>query len=123
MLSGPAGRRPGAWHQRRAVCGSMASGSTAGAIVQSVDHTYTTLPPRIRADMKTKLTVTIDRDLLPKAKRYARARGVSLSEVIEANLRRLSADETKSFASRWRGKFVPVARTDERYVALAKKYL
>ncbi len=74
--------------------------------------------------MKTKLTVTIDRDLLPKAKRYARARGTSLSEVIEANLRRLSSgDEMKSFASRWRGKFVLAARDDERYVALAKKYL
>lgn len=74
--------------------------------------------------MKTKLTVTIDRDLLPKAKRYARARGLSLSEVIEANLRRLSSgDETQSFASRWRGKFVPAERADERYSALAKKYL
>ena len=74
--------------------------------------------------MKTKLTVTIDRELLPQANRYARARGLSLSGVIEANLRRLSAgDETKWFASRWRGKFAPAERADERYVALAKKYL
>ena len=80
-------------------------------------NTYTAI-------MKTKLTVTIDRDLLPKAKRYARERGLSLSEVIEANLRRLSdGGETKSFASRWRGKFVPAERADERYIALAKKYL
>lgn len=80
-------------------------------------NTYTAI-------MKTKLTITIDRDLLPKAKRYARARGLSLSEVIETNLRRLSSgDETKSFASRWRGKFVPAEHADERYIALAKKYL
>lgn len=74
--------------------------------------------------MKTKLTVTIDRDLLPRAKRYARSRGVSLSEIIENSLRRLSSsDETPSFSARWRGQFVPVERTDERFVALAKKYL
>ena len=74
--------------------------------------------------MKTKVTVTIDRDLLPLAKRYARARGVSLSEIIEGSLRRLSAgDETPSFATRWRGQFVPAERVDERFAALAKKYL
>ena len=74
--------------------------------------------------MKTKLTVTIDRDLLPKAKRYARSRGVSLSEVIETSLRQLSAGgRPESFASRWRGKFVPADRVNERYSALAKKYL
>jgi len=74
--------------------------------------------------MKTKLTVTIDRDLLPRAKRYARERGVSLSEIIESSLRRLSsADEAPSFAARWRGQFVPATKADERYEALAKKYL
>ncbi|MBP6771900.1 MAG: hypothetical protein KA154_02815 [Gemmatimonadaceae bacterium] len=74
--------------------------------------------------MKTKLTVTIDKDLLPRAKRYARERGVSLSEIIEGSLRRLSdADDTPSFASRWRGQFVPAEHADERFDALAKKYL
>ncbi len=74
--------------------------------------------------MKTKLTVTIDRDLVPIAKRFARARGVSLSELIEANLRRISsASHTSSFSERWRGKFVESGNEDERYRALAKKYL
>ncbi len=74
--------------------------------------------------MKTKLTVTIDRDLLPRAKRYARSRGVSLSEIIEGSLRRLdSGDETPSFATRWRGQFVPAERADARFTALARKYL
>lgn len=74
--------------------------------------------------MKTKLTVTIDRDLLPKAKRYARARGVSLSELIEASMRQLNTDErTPTFASRWRGTFAPATRKDEWYKALAKKFL
>lgn len=36
---------------------------------------------------KTKLTVTIDSEVLPRAKEYARTRGVSLSSVIEQILR------------------------------------
>ena len=33
--------------------------------------------------MKQKLTITVDAELLPLAKRYARSRGVSLSSLIE----------------------------------------
>lgn len=74
--------------------------------------------------MKTKLTLTVDRDLLPKAKRYARRRGVSLSELVESAMRQLTDEQGEAtFAQRWRGKFVAVRRTDERYRALAKKYL
>ncbi len=73
--------------------------------------------------MKTKLTVTIDKDLLPRAKRHARSRGVSLSQLIEDALRVASAEEGSSFASRWRGKFRPAARPSARYRALARKYL
>ena len=36
---------------------------------------------------KTKLTVTIDSEVLPRAKEYARAQGVSLSALIEEALR------------------------------------
>lgn len=79
---------------------------------------------RIRGqDVKTKLTVTIDRDLIPRAKRYARSRGVSLSHLIETALRKFSAGESPSFASRWRGKFQTAEHDDARYRALAKKYL
>jgi post-segregation antitoxin (ccd killing protein) len=73
--------------------------------------------------MKTKLTVTVDRDLIPKAKRYARSRGMSLSAVIENALRGLAEDEGKSFVDRWQGKFVLAERDDERYRALVKKYV
>jgi len=42
---------------------------------------------------KTKLTVTIDSEVLPRAKEYARSQGVSLSSVIEQILRdKLEAD-------------------------------
>ncbi len=73
--------------------------------------------------MKTKLTITVDADLLPRAKRYARAQGVSLSSLIEASLKDLAGDGTGSFVSRWRGTFEPAKRGDARYDALAAKYL
>jgi post-segregation antitoxin (ccd killing protein) len=72
--------------------------------------------------MKTKLTVTIDRELLPRAKRYAREKGVSLSSLIEDALRNLGEAGGTPFAERWRGRFVPADRDDERYRALADKY-
>lgn len=73
--------------------------------------------------MKTKLTITVDRDVLPEAKRYARARGVSLSSLIEDALREMAQPGRPSFAGRWRGRFVPAERDDERYRALSEKYL
>ena len=40
--------------------------------------------------MKQKLTITVDSDLLPVAKRYARSRGVSLSSLVEQSLREMA---------------------------------
>lgn len=81
-------------------------------------------PIRIRVTpMKRKLTITVDGELLPKAKRYARSQGVSLSSLIETELRSLVSGEAASFSSRWRGEFEPAAREDPRYEALARKYL
>lgn len=74
--------------------------------------------------MKAKLTVSIDEELIPKAKRFARGRGISLSELVETSLRSVTAeDESPSFSERWRGKFQSADRQDERYKALAKRYL
>ena len=73
--------------------------------------------------MKAKLTVTIDKDLIPQVKQYARSRGVSLSHLIEGALRELNANSGPSFSQRWGGKFRPADRDDQRYRALAKKYL
>ena len=74
--------------------------------------------------MKQKLTITVDADLLPLAKRYARSRGVSLSSLIEQSLREIAGEYAPSFASRWRGKFQAADRKgDPRYSALAGKYL
>ena len=73
--------------------------------------------------MKKKLTITVDAEVLPMAKRYARSRGVSLSSLIEQSLRDVAGEHTSSFASRWRGRFRAAERYDPRYDALAKKYL
>ncbi len=73
--------------------------------------------------MKRKLTITVDGELLPRAKQYARARGVSLSSLIESSLREMATADTPSFASRWRGRFEAAERDGVRYDALARKYL
>ena len=73
--------------------------------------------------MKQKLTITVDGELVPIAKRYARSRGVSLSSLIETELRSLVSGEAASFSSRWRGEFEPAEREDPRYEELARKYL
>ncbi len=73
--------------------------------------------------MKKKLTITIDAEPRPKAKRYARSRGVSLSSFIEQSLKEAAGEDSPSFATRWRGRFEPAERRDPRYDALARKYL
>ena len=74
--------------------------------------------------MKQKLTITIDAELIPVAKRYARSRGVSLSSLVGQCLREMAGENTPSFSSRWRGKFRAVEREDDpRHDALADKYL
>ena len=57
--------------------------------------------------------------MLPRAKRYARSRGVSLSSLIEDALREMADPDRPSFTAKWRGRFVPSEKGDERYRALA----
>ncbi|HCE46245.1 MAG TPA: hypothetical protein DET40_22090 [Lentisphaeria bacterium] len=73
--------------------------------------------------MKNKLTVAIDKDLIPKAKAYARMHGTSLSEIIEKTFRRLPGRKGASFSGRWRGKFTLVRKDEVRFRKLAEKYL
>ena len=74
--------------------------------------------------MKQKLTITVDAELIPVAKRYARSQGVSLSSLVEKSLREMAGENTSTFTSRWRGKFQAADREgDPRYDALARKYL
>jgi hypothetical protein len=43
--------------------------------------------------MQTKLTVRVDQDLIQSAKRYARSRGISLSQLIESYLNTLAIEQ------------------------------
>lgn len=75
------------------------------------------------SSVKKKLTITVDEVVLRQAKYYAQRRGVSLSKLIEESLRQLCEPETQSFTERWKGKFQPANRDDERYRRLAGKFL
>ena len=46
--------------------------------------------------MKHELTVTLDAELVPAAKRYAHSLGVSLSSLIEQSLREIVNDQELS---------------------------
>jgi hypothetical protein len=72
--------------------------------------------------MKTKVTLTIDRELLPQAKIYARTHGHSLSELIENSLREMSHAEDQPFSKRWKGRFKKSHQHGSRYKLLAKRY-
>jgi len=73
--------------------------------------------------MKNKLTVTIERDLIPKAKAYAKLHGTSLSEIIEETFKKLPRRKGASFSGRWRGKFTVVLKNEYRFRKLSEKYL
>jgi hypothetical protein len=73
--------------------------------------------------MKAKLTITVDEELIPEAKRYARSRGKSLSQLVEDGLREAMADRGDGFARRWRGRFRAADGEDARFARLSKKYL
>jgi len=73
--------------------------------------------------MKATLTVTVDEELIPKAEQYARERGLSLSELVETSLRNATEKPGGTFSERWRGRFQSADRDDDRYRALAKRYL
>lgn len=70
-----------------------------------------------------KLTITVDAEVLLVAKQYARARGVSISSLIESALREMLDKEEPAFSTRWRGQFQAAHRDGPRYAALARKYL
>ena len=74
--------------------------------------------------MKTKLTLTIDAELVPRAKAWAAEQGMSLSALVEASLRERTGEPGASLVDRWAGRFELAERGDEpRFRALVAKYL
>lgn len=45
--------------------------------------------------MNTKLTLTVERDVIAKAKRYARSKNSSVSDLVETYLRALTSKDIK----------------------------
>lgn len=77
---------------------------------------------RVDVSMKTKLTITVSKDLVPRAKRFARKRGTSLSAVIEEALRAATSKDV-DFVERWRGRFQLRDKDAQRFRYLKDKYL
>lgn len=72
--------------------------------------------------MKTRVTITLDADLLAFARTRAGDRGMSVSGLIEELLRDRISGPPATFAARWRGRFRPAPGGDPRKEALAGKY-
>ena len=72
--------------------------------------------------MKAKINLTIEKELVPLVKRYARKIGKSVSELVESLLwERIEVDQS-SFSQKWRGKFTIIAKDKIRYQKLSKRY-
>lgn len=72
--------------------------------------------------MKTKLNLTIDEELVPLTKEYAKKRGKSVSELVESLLREVVAADAPTFSEKWRGKFSVAEKADPRYRTLKERY-
>lgn len=75
--------------------------------------------------MKSKLTITVEEALIPRAKQYARGKKKSLSALIEDLLKRATDSSEKSFSQKWRGAFEATTKSkkDPRFEYLSKRYL
>lgn len=72
---------------------------------------------------KSKLSVTVTTELIPRAKLYARSRGKSLSQLIDGYLRDLVEDESQPLGDKWVGQFVLAdKREDPIYDAIVAKH-
>jgi hypothetical protein len=72
--------------------------------------------------MKEKLTLTIERNAIARAKAFAKRERTSLSQLVERQFNRL---DSESFVQKWRGQFTepPPDPSDPRLTYLRKKYL
>jgi len=79
--------------------------------------------------MKTKLTLTIEMNIIPQIKNLAAARGVSVSQLVEEGMKNLLLEKkTLAFGAKWKGKLAVNKNLNEiknetRFQYLVKKYL
>jgi hypothetical protein len=72
--------------------------------------------------MKTKLNLTIDEDLVPKTKAFARKHGKSVSQLVEELLRLVTEQSDVPFSEKWLGKFTIQEKKSSRYSVLKDRY-
>lgn len=72
--------------------------------------------------MKTKLNLTIDENLVPRSKAYAKKRGKSVSELVEELLRNATEKGGPTFSEKWCGRFSLQEKSDPRYNMLMERY-
>jgi hypothetical protein len=63
---------------------------------------------RLAMGRKQRITLTLDRDLIARAKRLAHQRGIRFSDLVESSLQELLASKPRrvgSFVERWAGRF------------------
>lgn len=72
--------------------------------------------------MKEKLTLTVDRAAIARAKAFAKKQRTSLSQIVENQFKQLGVE---SFVDKWRGQFKEPSPdpSDPRLTYLRKKYL
>ncbi|RMF60244.1 MAG: hypothetical protein D6748_04590 [Calditrichaeota bacterium] len=72
--------------------------------------------------MKTRINLTIDKEIVPLAKRYARKMGKSVSELVELLLREHIQMEEPTFSQKWLGKFTVEVKNERRFEKLSQRY-
>jgi hypothetical protein len=73
--------------------------------------------------MKTKLTLSVDKELVAFGKAYAKRTGTSLSKFLEDALEEVRARDGQTFYEKWAGKLVPRSDADDpKLEYLLKKY-
>ena len=79
--------------------------------------------------MKKRVSLTIDQNVMHRAKQVARRRNTSVSQLVEDSLRYIAepgSTDGKNFVERWRGKLklklLPRDPSDPRREYLWKKY-
>ncbi len=82
---------------------------------------------RLAMGMKQRITITLDRELIARAKRLAHQRRIRFSDLVESSLQELLASKPRyvgSFVERWAGRFSirEEDRTDPRLTALKAKH-
>lgn len=72
--------------------------------------------------MKTKLNLTIDEELIPRSRIFARKQGKSISQIVEELLRKHISKEEKTFSEKWKGSLSLKYKDDERFKKLKERY-